>query len=121
MLSLTIDPKIVAMRNHFLEENNSGTSMTGRPGGRLIEMNGGSTASYLACTPRVRLFMILIGLETKRLLDFQGRRGITSVVRWTVRPVIFGVNNFVSKHYKIINDGSENLGHVKLAEMELQT
>ena len=33
----------------------------------------------------------LIGLETKRLLDLQGRRGITSVVRWNLRPVIFGV------------------------------
>ena len=49
------------------------------PGDRTMEMNGGSTASYLARTPRVPLFMfILIGLEAKGLLDFQGRRGITS-------------------------------------------
>ena len=32
-----------------------------------------------------------IGLEAKGLLDFEGRRGITSVVRWNLRPVIFGV------------------------------
>ena len=44
-------------------------------------------------TPRVHLFMlILIGLEAKGLLDFQGQRGITSVVRWSLRPVIFGVD-----------------------------
>ena len=28
----------------------------------------------------------------KGVLDFQGRRGIASVVRWTLRPVIFGVD-----------------------------
>ena len=33
---------------------------------------------------RKPLFMlVLIGLETKGLLDFQGRRGITSAVRWS--------------------------------------
>ena len=30
--------------------------MTGRPGHRTIEMNGGSSAPYLACTPCVPLF-----------------------------------------------------------------
>ena len=30
-------------------------------------------------------------LEAKRFLAFQGRRGIASVVRWNLRPVIFGV------------------------------
>ena len=34
---------------------------------------------------------ILIGLEAKGLLAFQGRRGIKSVVRGNLRPVIFGV------------------------------
>ena len=55
------------------------------------EMNGGSIASYLARTPRVPfLMLIFIGLEAKGSLDFQGRRGIASVVRWKLRPVIFG-------------------------------
>ena len=36
--------------------------------------------------------LILIGLEAKGLLEFQGRRGIISVVRWNLRPVIFGVD-----------------------------
>ena len=36
--------------------------------------------------------LILIGLEGKGLVDFQGRRGITSVVRWSLRPVILGVD-----------------------------
>ena len=56
--------------------------------------------SYLARTPRVPLFMlILIGLEVKGLLDFQGRRGITSFVRWNLRPVIFSVE--ISGEYQM--------------------
>ena len=61
-----------------------------------MEMNGRSTASYLArtlCVPW--LLLVLIGLEEKGLLDFQGRRGITSVVQWNLRPVIFGVEDFL--------------------------
>ena len=58
-----------------------------------MEINGKSTVSYLVHTPRVPFFMlILIGLEAKNLLAFQGRRGIASVVRWNLRPVIFGVD-----------------------------
>ena len=56
-----------------------------------METNGGSTALYLAralCIPV--LLLILIDLEAKGRLDFQGRRGITSVVRWNLHPVIFG-------------------------------
>ena len=34
----------------------SGTDMTGRPGYRTMEMIGGSSAPYLACTPCVPLF-----------------------------------------------------------------
>ena len=50
--------------------------MTGRPGRRTMEMFGGSTASYLACTPRIPLFvLIFVGLETKNVLDYQGRAG----------------------------------------------
>ena len=34
----------------------------------------------------------LLSLETEGLLTFQGRSGITSIVRWNLRPVIFGVD-----------------------------
>ena len=51
--------------------------------------------SYLARTPCVPLFFLLclIGVETEALLDYQGRAGIISIVRWNLRPVIFGVEN----------------------------
>ena len=32
-------------------------------------------------------------VEAEGLLDYQGRAGIISVVRWNLRPVIFGVEN----------------------------
>ena len=35
----------------------------------------------------------LIGVETEGLLDYQLRAGIMSIVRWCLRPVIFGVEN----------------------------
>ena len=38
---------------------NSMPNMTRRPGHRRMEMNGGSSASYLACTPRIPLFCTL--------------------------------------------------------------
>ena len=58
-----------------------------------MEMFGRSAASYLARTPRIPLFvLILIGLETKNVLDYQGRAGSTSIVQWTLRPVTFGVD-----------------------------
>ena len=79
-----------SITNRFV--GGSGTDITGRPGDRTMEMNGGSTASYLARTPCVPVFLfILIGPDAKGLSDFQGRRGITSVVWWSLRPVIFGV------------------------------
>ena len=69
-------------------------NMTGRPGYRTMEMNGGSSAPYLACTPCVPLFVhCLIRVEAEGLLDYQGRAGIISIVRWNLRPVIFGVDN----------------------------
>ena len=72
----------------------SGTGMTGRPGHRTMEMNGRSTVSYLVRTPLAPFFMlILIGLEAKGLLAFQGLCGIASVVRWNLCPVIFGVDD----------------------------
>ena len=67
--------------------------MAGRPGHRTMEMNGRSTVSYLVRTPRVPFFMlIVIGLEAKNRLAFQGRAGIASIVRWSLRPIIFGVD-----------------------------
>ena len=79
--------------------------MTGRPGCRTMEMFGGSTASYLARTPRIPLFvLIFIGLETKNVLDYQGRAGSTSIVQWTLRPVIFGVDP------KVVHNSEINLG-----------
>ena len=69
--------------------------MIGRPGHRTMEMNRKSTVSYLMRTPHVPFFMLaLIGLEAMELLAFQGGRGIGSVVRWNLRPVIFGVDFF---------------------------
>ena len=60
--------------------------LTGRPGCRRqrMEMNGGSSASYLARTPCAPCFVLcLTGGETEGLLDYH--------VRWNLRPVIFGV------------------------------
>ena len=55
--------------------------------------NGRSTVSYLVRTPHAPFRMIvLIGLEAKGHIAFQARRGIASVVRWNLRPVIFGVD-----------------------------
>ena len=71
--------------------------MTGRPGCRTMEMFGESTASYLARTPRIPFFVfIFIGLETKNVLDYQGRAGSTCIVQWTLRsgiskPVVWGM------------------------------
>ena len=43
--------------SHFLGLA-SGTDMTGRPGERTTEMNGGITVSHLACTPCVHVFLL---------------------------------------------------------------
>ena len=68
-------------------------NMTGRPGYRTMEKNGGSSAQYLACTPCVPLFVhCLIRVEAEGPLDYQGRAGIISIVRWNLRPVIFGLD-----------------------------
>ena len=56
--------------------HNSGTNMTGRPGDHAMEMDGGSTVSYLTRTPRVPLFMlVLIGLEAQELFRLPGAAG----------------------------------------------
>ena len=66
--------------------------MIGRPGAQTMKINGGNTTLYLAHTPCVPLFvLVLIGLEARGFLDFQGRHGSASVVRWNLRLVILGV------------------------------
>ena len=72
----------------------SGTDMTGRPAYRTMEMIGGSSAPYLARTPCVPLFCTLfnrVGNKERFRLPGAGG-GIISIVRWNVRPVIFGVD-----------------------------
>ena len=57
-----------------------------------MEMNGGSTVSYLVRTPRVPFFMLILkSLEATGFLAFQGQHGIASIVRWNLRPVICSV------------------------------
>ena len=42
--------------------------------------------------PSIAFFMlVLVGLEAKGLLAFQGRRGIASVARWNLPSVVSGV------------------------------
>ena len=54
--------------------SNRGPTRLGRPGDRTTDMNGGSTVSYLARTPRIPFFLLIfMGLSAKGLLDFQGR------------------------------------------------
>ena len=51
-----------------------------------MEMNGGSSASYLARTPRILWFVLcFIRVETEGLFRLP-----ISIVRWNLRPVIFG-------------------------------
>ena len=84
---------------HSRQRKTSMPNMTGRPGHWTMEMNGGSSAPYLACTPCVPLFVhCLIRVEAEGLLDYQGRAGIISIVRWNLRPVIFGVENWEIIH-----------------------
>ena len=59
-----------------------------------VPVNGGSSVSYLARILAFPRFVpCLIGLETEGLLDYEGRAGIVSIVRWNLCPVIFGVEN----------------------------
>ena len=49
---------------------------------------------YLGCIPCAPLLGALFNrAETELPLDFQGRVGIISIVRWNLRPIIFGVGN----------------------------
>ena len=90
-LTLTAPP------NFFVQK--SGTDMTGRPGYRTMEMIGGSSAPYLARTPCVPLFCTSFNRvgnkERVRLPATRGGRGIISIVRWNLRPVIFGVEKII--------------------------
>ena len=88
--------------------------MTGRPGYRTMEMNRGSSAPCLACTPCVPLLCAwLIGVETEGLLDYQGRAGII-VVQWNLRPVIFGVEPSSSTVTQSLVPYSWNIRDIRL-------
>ena len=67
----------------------------------LREASRGKTgnASYrLGKTAWTSLFKeVRVFKETKNVLDYQGRAGSTSIVQWTLRPVIFGVENCLLK------------------------
>ena len=76
--------KIFMLNQGCLRALFSMPNMTGRPGCQTMEMNGGSSASYL---------------ETEGLLDYQRRAGIISIVRWNLRPVIFGVDFWESNAF----------------------
>ena len=87
-------PRTGRIHVHTVELKNdySMSNMTGRPGYRTMEMNGGSSTPYPACTPCVPLFVhCIIRVEAEGLLDYHGRAGIISIVLWNLRPVIFGV------------------------------
>ena len=52
-------------------------------------------------------------METEGFLDYQGRAGIISIVRWNLRPVIFGVDPF-----KILFEGSRASKRTALPRMD---
>ena len=62
--------------------------------------NGGSSASYLTLHPLrpLMLYFLKKGLETDRLVDFQG--SADAVVRCNLRPVIFGFEIFILRPKK---------------------
>ena len=56
-------------------------------------MNGGKNPRRTSLVPLAFPCFVLCpaGVETEGLLDYQVRAGIISIVRWNLRPVIFGV------------------------------
>ena len=48
-----------------------------------------------ALAPCVPMFSTLIGVEAQGVLDYQGRAGIISIVRWNPCLVIFGVESLL--------------------------
>ena len=62
--------------------------MSGRPGHRTMEMNGGSSASYLARTPCVPLFSTLFNTDgNRRAFRLSGEGG--DHFHCTVEPVVW--------------------------------
>ena len=73
------------MRSKFA--SNSWPNMTGRPGYRTMEEVPRRTSLVPLAFPC--FVLCVVGVETEGLLDYG--RGIISIVRWKLRPVIFGV------------------------------
>ena len=48
-----------------------------------------------------RFVLCLLRVAREGLLDYQGRAGIMSIVRWNLRPVTFGVNKHNHNHYPL--------------------
>ena len=61
--------------------------MTGQPGCRTMEMNGGSSTSCLARNACVPSFLCFVwwGVEPEGLSDYQQRAAIRSIVQWNFR------------------------------------
>ena len=60
-----------------------------------LEVNGGSSGcTSLAPLASPCFVLCLIGAETEGLLDYEGRAGIISIVWWSLRTVIFGVEKW---------------------------
>ena len=108
IVSRLLSPRLTPKRGSCLGmsvlaiTSGSGTDMTGRPGHRTMEVIGGSSASYLACTPCVPSFCTLFSKGgSRRAFRLQGRAGIMSIVQWTLRPVILGVDWRVSSNLQL--------------------
>ena len=71
------------------------------------QLNGGRCPRRTSLVPLAlpSFVLCLIGVEAEGLLDYQGRAGIMSIVRWNFRPVMFGVE-LLSQFF-----GSVALGH----------
>ena len=53
--------------------------------------------------PCVPCFVLcFIGVKTEEFLDFQGRAGSISIVRWNLRPVIFGCRKMTQKQSRMV-------------------
>ena len=77
---------------------------TGRLGCWAMEMNGGSSASSVTCTPCVPLLCtVVMGVATEGLLYDQGSAGIISIVQWSLRPVTFVVEIQITSGLHYVN------------------
>ena len=82
-------PALETLSSLGFEERNPGCP------GNFAGMSRTPGGVQKVCAKKLRAhfsFPILIGLEAKNRLAFQGRHGNTCVVRWSLRPVIFGVD-----------------------------